>query len=145
MTPLNDPQAGRNPPPFAGRSSVRDAVQGPPPDRDACGMMALQGDVPSARRRGSRDNESVTPVGGAQYYGRTEEKDLTLAARHAPEPRGVTARGARRMRELWGAEAPPPCVQPLRLLRWARGGGSRQGSKGRDSRLTPDGARADVV
>jgi hypothetical protein len=91
----------------------------------------------SARRRRSRDCNTVTPVGGAPDYGRTEEKDEPVAAGYAPQPRGLAARGACGVPELRRAEAAASCVQPLRLLRWARGRSRRQeDAEGRSSRLT---------
>jgi hypothetical protein len=96
----------------------------------------------SARRRRSCDCNTVTPAGGAPDYGRTEEKNDPVAAGNAPQPRGLAARGACGVPELRRAEAAASCVQPLRLLRWARGGCRRQeDAEGRGSRLTR-GARA---
>jgi hypothetical protein len=101
---------------------------------------------PSARRRGSRDCDTVTPTGGAQYNGRTQAKDLAVKAGHATQPPGASERGARRVPELRRIEAPASCLQPLRPLRRPRGCCGRQDAEGRDSRLTPGrGARASLV
>ncbi len=111
------------------------------------GGDCLRGGGPSARRRRSCDYETVTPIGGAQHHGRTEEKDLAVAAWDASRSPGVAARGAYRMLQLRRVEAAAPRLQPLRLLRWARGCcRGQEDPEGRDSRLTPNrGARADVV
>jgi hypothetical protein len=105
-------------------------------DRDSIEACLREGGG-SARRRRSRDCNTVTPVGGAPDYGRTEEKNDPVAAGYAPQPRGLAARGACGMPELRRTEAAASCVQPLRLLRWARGGCRRQeDAEGRGSRLT---------
>jgi hypothetical protein len=110
------------------------------------GMACLRVTDPSARRRGSRDCDTVTPTGGAQYNGRTQAKNLAVKAGHATQPPGASERDARRVPELRRIEATAPCLQPLRPLRWPRGRCGRQDAEGRDSRLTPDrGARASLV
>ena len=65
-----------------------------------------------------------------------EEKDLAVAARHAAQPRGAGPGGPRRMPQLRRTEAPASRLQPLRLLRRARGGRRREGAEGRGSGLT---------
>ncbi len=75
---------------------------------------------------------------GALSHGRTEEKDLPVTRGHAPQPSGVAARGACRMRQLRRTEASPSRMQPLRLLRWARSGRGREAAAGRRPGLTPD-------
>jgi hypothetical protein len=111
------------------------------------GGACLRGVGSSARRRRLCDCDAVTPIGGAQFNGRTEEKDLAVAAWDASRSPGVAARGAYRMLQLRRVEAAAPCLQPLRLLRRARGRcGGQEDPEGHDSRLTPDrGARVDVV
>ena len=110
------------------------------------GAACLRVTGPSARRRGSRDCDTVTPTGGAQYNGRTQAKDLAVTAGHATQPPGAAERGARRVPQLRRVEAPASCLQPLRPLRRARGCCGRQDAEGRDSRLTPGrGARASLV
>ena len=73
---------------------------------------------------------------GALAHGRTEEKDHTVAPGHASRASCAAEGDACRMRELWRAQAPAPRLQPLRLLRRARGRSRRQGAAGRCPRLS---------
>lgn len=89
----------------------------------------------SVRPRAVREAHVVRE--GALSHGRTKEKNLPVACRHAPQSPGVADRSACRMRQLRGTEAAPPRLQPLWPLRWARSGGSREAAAGRCPGLRP--------
>jgi hypothetical protein len=74
---------------------------------------------------------------GAQSHGRTKEKNLPVARGDAPQSSGPPARGARRVPKLRRSKTAPSRVQPLRLLRRARSGGSREAAAGRCPGLRP--------
>ncbi len=152
--PTRAPNNGRVPraPPLAGIQGAAPlgGVRGKAPPFSRFGRLhsvaCLRVTGPSARRRGSRDCDTVTPTGGAQHNGRTQAKDLAVKAGYATQPPGASEGGARRVPELWRIEAPASCLQPLRPLRRPRGCCGRQDVEGRDSRLTPGrGARASLV
>lgn len=74
---------------------------------------------------------------GALAHGRTEKKNLSVPSRDASRPSCAAQGSARRLRELWGAEAAAPRLQSLRLLRWAGSRSRRQGATGRGPGLRP--------
>lgn len=91
--------------------------------------------------RPHHSGEAVVLVEGALAHGRTEEKNLPITAGNASRASCAAQGGACRVRELRRAETAASRLQPLRPLRWARGGGRRQGTSGCRPGLGWDGMR----
>ncbi len=130
-------------PPLA--RAERDLLAGAGSMRSPCPARrhALRPILGSARRRASAfrapcRRQRLTQTGGAQSHGRSQEKNLAVAAGHAAQPPGLADRGACRVPQLRRAQATAPRLQPLRPLRRPRDRGRRRWAERRGPRLTTD-------